>query len=44
LGLLSSSFFFFFLSFSIYIHILKTQCIFNPCNELSANDSQTSWS
>jgi len=47
LGLLSFFFFFSFffgIFFNIYIHILKTQCIFNPCNELSANDSQTSWS
>ena len=29
--------------FYIYIK-LKTQCIFKPCNELYANDSQTSWS
>jgi hypothetical protein len=43
LGLLYSFFLFFFFFclffFNIYIHILKTQCIFNPCNELSANDS-----
>ena len=42
LGLLIFSFSF---SLFIYIHIqLKTQCIFNPCNEFKANDSQTSWS
>ena len=34
-----------FFDLFIYMHIqLKTQCIFNPCNEFSANDSQTSWS
>ena len=42
LGLLLLLFLFIYLFIYLYAH--TTQCIFNPYNEFSANDSQTSWS